>query len=206
MEQPFVNIHTHHPVEEGELTISTVGIHPWSAAKCSIDREEDVATKKELEAAFAQVDAVGEIGLDFAAEVDCEAQKRLFVAQLKLAKKHKKPVVLHCVKAFEPTMEILANFPLAAVIFHGFIGSVQQMNQAVERGYYISFGERTFASPKTLKALREAPLDRIFFETDMSEEDSIDEIYDRATKYRMESVEELQAATFANYKRIFPNK
>ncbi len=206
MEYPFVNIHTHHPIEEGELTISTVGIHPWSAAKCSIDRDEDIATKKELEAAIEQVDAVGEIGLDFAADVDREAQKRLFVAQLKLAKKHKKPVVLHCVKAFEPTMEILAKFPLVAVIFHGFIGSVQQMNQAVERGYYISFGERTFDSPKTLKALREAPLEQTFFETDMSEEDSIDEIYERATKQRMESVEELQRATFESYKKIFPNR
>ncbi len=203
---PYVNIHTHFAVEEGEVTISAVGVHPWSAERCSLAGEAGLVTKKELEGAIASVDAIGEIGLDFAAEVDREAQKSLFVAQLKLAKKHKKPVVLHCVKAFEPTMELLKTFHLPAVIFHGFIGSVQQMNQAVERGYYVSFGERTFASPKSLKALREAPLERLFFETDMSEEDSIEDIFERASKYRMESVDELKKATYESYKYIFPDK
>ncbi len=96
MNYPFVNIHTHFAVEDCELTISTVGIHPWSAAKCNFNAD----AKKELEKAVAQVDAVGEIGLDFATDVDREAQRELFTAQLKLAKRHRKPVVLHCVKAF----------------------------------------------------------------------------------------------------------
>ncbi len=196
---PFVNLHTHSP-KLGEPTIQCVGIHPWQAEQHNLT---DTNERKALEAEVATAQAVGEIGLDFAAEVDREAQRELFVAQLKLAKKHKRVVVLHCVKAFEPTMQILSTFPLRGVIFHGFIGSMQQMNEAVERGYYISFGERTFASPKTLRALRECPLERLFIESDTSST-PIEEIYEMISKQRMESVDELREAVFENYKRLNP--
>ncbi|MFI3249026.1 MAG: TatD family hydrolase [Rikenellaceae bacterium] len=199
MEYTYVNIHTHNENDEAS-PITTVGIHPWSAEQHNL---KDPQIKKLFEQDLSSADAVGEIGLDFAAEVDRESQKELFVIQLKLAKKHKKPIILHCVKAFEPTMQILSTFPIQGVIFHGFIGSAQQMNQAVERGYYMSFGERTFASPKTLKALRECPLDRLLLETDTANI-SIEEIYERVTKYRIEELDELKKAIYENYKRIFP--
>ncbi len=199
---PYINIHTHLPIESIHRTISAVGVHPYSAERFDITNSE---SRRELEQAIEQVDAVGEIGLDYSTEVNREAQKSLFIGELKLAKKHSKPVVLHCVKAFEPTMELLSTFRLKGVIFHGFIGSLQQMNQALERGYYISFGERTFASPKTLKALRECPLERLFAETDMSDI-TIEQVYERLSKYRMESPEELRKALWENYTRLFPHK
>ncbi|MFI3258863.1 MAG: TatD family hydrolase [Rikenellaceae bacterium] len=201
MEFNYINIHTHNQ-NEGELTISTVGVHPWSAEEHNLT---DGDVKRQFEADVEAADAVGEIGLDYAAEVDREEQQRLFVMQLKIAKKHRKPVVLHCVKAFEPTMQTLSTFPLRAVIFHGFIGSVAQMNQATEKGYYISFGERTFASPKTVKAVKECPVDRLLLETDTSSV-SIEEIYAKISKLRIESVEELREAIYKNYNKIFPNK
>lgn len=70
------------------------------------------------------------------------------------------------------------------------------------RGYCLSFGERTFASPKTLAALRETPLSQLFLETDDSPV-SIAEIYARAAEAKGIPVEELQRATLDNYKRIF---
>ncbi len=197
MEYPYVNIHTHHP-KEGEVTISTLGIHPWDAEQHDLGNAEQ---KRAFESAIAEVNAVGEIGLDFSCDVDREAQRRVFVEQMKVAKKHRKAVVLHCVKAFEPTMELLSTFPLRVVIFHGFIGSAQQMNQAIERGYYISYGERTFSSPKTLKALRETPLDRLLLETDTAPI-YIEEIYRKISALRMESVEELREAIYNNYQKI----
>ncbi len=197
MSSPYIDIHTHSP-KEGVPTIQTIGIHPWQAEEHDLTDPDE---KRSLESDIAPSQAVGEIGLDFAADVDREAQQELFVAQLKIAKKHKKVVVLHSVRAFEPMMQILSTFPLRGVIFHGFIGSMQQMNEAIERGYYISFGERTFASPKTLKALRECPVDRLFIETDTSST-PIEEIYEAISKYRMESVDELREAIYNNYKRL----
>lgn len=197
----YIDIHTHSELSE-TISITTAGIHPWQAEEHGVETPEQ---RRALETQIIEADAVGEIGLDFAAEVDREAQRTLFFEQLKLAKKHRKPVVLHCVKAFEATMQTLSTFPLAGVIFHGFIGSVQQMNQATERGYYISFGDRTFASPKTLKALRECPLERLFIESDTAAI-PIEEIYTKISKYRMESVEELREAVYKNFNIIFPNR
>ncbi|MFI3305733.1 MAG: TatD family hydrolase [Rikenellaceae bacterium] len=201
MTKPYVNIHTHNDAA-GASTITTLGVHPWDAENHTLT---DPEVKRTFESEIDKVDAVGEIGLDFAADVDRDAQERLFILQLKLAKKHRKPIVLHCVKAFEPTMQILSTFPIRGVIFHGFVGSVQQLNQAIDRGYYISFGERTFASPKTLKALRECPLERLLLETDMGQT-SIEEIYAKISKLRLESVDELREALYRNYLSIFPQK
>lgn len=197
MDYPYIDIHTHN-LESSALTTTAVGIHPWDAEEHDLSNPDE---RRELEPLIASSQIVGEIGLDFAAEVDREAQRELFVAQLKLAKKHKKVVMLHSVRAFDATMQTLSTFPLVGVIFHGFIGSMQQMNAAVERGYYISFGERTFASPKTLKALRECPLDRLFIETDTSST-SIEDLYESVAKYRIESVDELKRATYESYQRL----
>ncbi|MFR9650460.1 MAG: TatD family hydrolase [Rikenellaceae bacterium] len=203
----MIDIHTHNPVEEGTTTISAAGIHPWSAeesAFCSDDKERYSAIRKELIAAAEQVDAIGEIGLDFAADVNREAQRKLFIEQLKIATKCRKPVIIHSVRAFDDVMEILSTFRLK-VIFHGFIGSAQQMNRAVDRGYFISYGARTFDSPKTVKALRETPLEMLFIETDTSKV-AIEEVYEKVVSIRMESLEELVAAIENNFTKIFDVK
>lgn len=99
-------------------------------------------------------------------------------------------------------MRELAACQPRAVIFHGFIGSPEQARQALDKGYFLSFGERAFASPKTLAALRTTPLWQLFLETDESET-PIEEIYARAAAATGVGVDELKAATTANYERIF---
>ena len=121
---------------------------------------------------------------------------------LALAHERQMPVVLHCVKAFEPVMRELDACRPRAVIFHGFIGSPEQARRAVGKGYYLSFGLRAFASPKTLESLRETPLSQLFLETDDSDV-PIEEIYARAAKVKGVTPEELRRATLENYGRIF---
>ena len=187
------DIHTHNAHTQAQ-TIDTVGIHPWHAL------EADISV---VEAAVAEVDAVGEIGMDFACDVPKEVQMAIFRAQLTLAERHKKAVVLHCVRAFEEVVKVLSEYRLRAVIFHGFVGSVEQAQRAVAQGFYLSFGERTFRSPKTIEALRFTPLSRIFVETDESTT-PIEEIYARIAELRGISTAELIAATEENFRRIFP--
>lgn len=88
------------------------------------------------------------------------------------------------------------------MIFHGFIGSPEQARQALAKGYCLSFGERTFASPKALAALRGTPLSQLFLETDDSPV-PIAEIYARAAEAKGVPEEVLQRAILDNYKRIF---
>ena len=102
-------------------------------------------------------------------------------------------------------MKILSEYDLRAVIFHGFIGSVQQAERAVSRGYYLSFGVGAFRSPKTLEALRLMPLDRLFVETDESEV-GIENVYERVAQARGVELEELKYKLEENYKKIFDIK
>ena len=99
-------------------------------------------------------------------------------------------------------MQLLKDYSLKAVIFHGFIGSVEQAQRAVKQGYYLSFGARTEGSKKTIEALRVTPLDRLFVETDEAEV-TIEAMYQTIARLRDIEVEELKRATAANYKRIF---
>ncbi len=194
MTAQFVNIHTHRPTGQG-IELRTAGIHPWHA---------DTEAVSSLLPLAGDVQAIGETGLDYFRGAPRDKQLEAFRAQLVLAEKAGLPVVLHCVKAFEPVMEELALHKLRAVIFHGFIGSPEQAERAVKQGYYLSFGERSFLSPKTVKAFCDTPLDRIFLETDDTDI-TIERIYARATVIRSLSMEALKKTIQQNYERIFKN-
>ncbi len=187
-----IDIHTHNAQTHAQ-TIKTLGVHPWHALNGDISA---------VEAGAVGVDAIGEVGLDFACDVPRERQISLFRAQLAIAERVGKPVVLHCVRAFEEVMKILSEHRLSAVIFHGFIGSKEQAQRAVSEGYYLSFGERTFHSPKTVEAMRSTPLSHLFVETDESTT-PIEEIYTKIAALRGISTTELSIATKENFSRIF---
>ena len=192
---PYVNIHTHRPTGSG-IELRTEGVHPWDA---------DMQLVATLGEQLSDAQAVGETGLDFVHGPSREVQTEALRAQLRLARERGLPVVLHCVRAFEPLMRELAACEPRAVIFHGFIGSPEQVRRALAKGYFLSFGERAFASPKTLAALRETPLSQLFLETDDSPV-PIEEIYARAAEARGVPTEVLQRATLANYERIFETR
>ncbi len=189
---PYINIHTHRNVEN-QISIECVGVHPYQA--------ED-GTKLSLGSILPSTEAIGEIGLDFSRPISREKQENLFKEQLSIAEQLTLPVVIHSVRAMDRTFEILKGFSLPAVIFHGFIGSEHQAKEAVKRGYFLSFGHRCFASPKTLSALRSTPLVNIFFETDEADI-SIEEIYLQAAKYRTENLDEIKDQIYKNYTKIF---
>ncbi len=191
---PYINIHTHFCWGDA-LSIHTVGIHPYMAAaeRVPLLRDEQITPS---------IEAIGEVGLDFSRDIDRLAQEKLFIDQLELAQRYNLPVVIHCVRAFERVMNILSSYSLRAVIFHGFIGSKEQARLAVNRGYYLSFGHRTFSSPKTVEALKEIPLYNMFFETDESRV-PIEDIYALAVECREGSMEDIKEKIYNNFTRIF---
>ncbi|MBR0330062.1 MAG: TatD family hydrolase [Alistipes sp.] len=187
---PFVDIHTH--LATDAVTILTVGVHPWQAADGKLPSTDEIAS----------AEAVGEIGLDKASGVDFSLQMVQFQAQLRLAEAYRKPVVLHVVRAYEEVLKTLDEVQLPAVIFHGFIGSPELAERLIRRGFYLSFGERTFRSSKTQEALRRVPLARLFIETDESRM-PLAEIYEKAAEAKGITCEELQQATYENYLKLF---
>ena len=186
----LVDIHTHHP-HAGVLSPTMAGIHPWDA-----ERGRDLPD-------FTHCDIIGETGLDFACEVDRVTQERLFRAHLEAAERLQKPIVLHTVRAFEPTIKILADYNIKGIVFHGFTGSEQQAREALRRGYYLSFGDRSLRSTKTRQAIASTPLDRLFCETDDNASLDIAEVYAEVSEIKGVSFAELEKEIYENYKRLF---
>ena len=211
MQNQFIDIHTHKHYTDGTTyifscaigkdrpptdgTLFSAGIHPWAAGH--VDLLASIGYLR-----TAPIVAVGEIGLDYAIDTTHDLQKEVFEAQLSIAGQRKLPVIIHCVRAHNDVLSTLKEYDLKTVIFHGYIGSPEQTETIIERGCYLSFDERSLASPKTVESLRSAPLDRIFAETDDSEV-PVSVIYKRIAELRGMTEEELQGIICENFKRIF---
>ena len=143
------------------------GVHPHEAKDAG---EGDLETIEHL-AADARNVAIGEIGLDYHYDFSPRAdQRRLFAAQLELAVRLGKLVVIHTREAFDETMAILreAGVDGRRVVFHCCTEPVANIRRAVAYGAAVSFsGIVTF---KNTGSLREGaaivPAERLLIETD----------------------------------------
>jgi TatD DNase family protein len=144
--------------------LATVGVHPHDAAKAT----PDTFTRLEELLARPKVVALGEIGLDYHYDFSPrEVQREVFAEQLRIAVRHHKPIVIHTREAWDDTLALL-NEHSATGIMHCFTGNVEQAEQSLALGFYISFGGVvTFPKATELhEAARTVPLDRILIETD----------------------------------------
>jgi TatD DNase family protein len=153
--------------EAHENVFHTAGIHPHDAK----DANEAALAQIEQLAARDKCVAVGEIGLDYHYDFSPrDDQQRAFAAQLELAKRIGKPIVIHTREAFDDTLAILAeaNVGDQTVIFHSFTDGAAAVRRLLDIGAVVSYsGIATF---KTAGDLREGALlvpdDRILIETD----------------------------------------
>jgi len=152
--------------ERFENMYATVGIHPHYAEDVTAD---DMVELKKL-AKSEKVVAIGETGLDYHYNSSLhEDQIQVFAEHLKIASELSLPVIVHCRKAFDETMDILKRFgDVKKVVFHCFSGSLEQAKIVLDKGFYISFtGVVTFKNAeRTCQAAKIVPLDRLMLETD----------------------------------------
>jgi TatD DNase family protein len=149
-------------VEEHGGVYGVAGLHPHEAAS-----DFDADTLERL-LNHPKIVAVGEIGLDYYRDyAPRDAQTKLFIYQLGLAKRARLPVVIHNRAADEDTVSILRQWFDGTVVLHCF-SSPPLLAEAVERGWYVSFaGNVTYANAEDLRdAARAVPAELILAETD----------------------------------------
>ncbi len=206
----FIDLHTHAQHTDSLCVISyevgsgkpfpdsdfvSAGVHPWDAEK--VDMNDAV---RFLET--AQVAAIGEIGLDFSRDIDRGRQEEVFRAQLEVAARRGLPVILHCVRAHNEILRILPEYHLKAVVFHGYTGSKELTATITGKGYYISLGERSLESDKTIESIRRTDAGFMFAETDTSDI-PIEAIYNSIAVIKKVEVTELKTLIYNNFKKIF---
>ena len=150
-----------------------LGIHPMCVPQA---RDEDLDA---LDAALTEhrddprLVAVGEIGLDFFVPALCEPamrerQTRFYRAQLRLARRHGLPVILHVRRSADPLLAALRELPVAGGIAHAFNGSAQQAQAFLDLGFKLGFGGAVTFDPalKLRRLAAELPLSALVMETD----------------------------------------
>lgn len=172
----LLDIHTHDTdiVVPGESIVSvepprfmpvegvyySVGIHPWRIME-TVPEDWDCLQKA---LSHPMVCAVGEAGLDKLTEADMEVQKEVFIRQILLSEAVGKPLIIHCVRAFNELVELKRKYhPRMPWVVHGFRNNLHIARRLMDEGIYFSLGERYQA-----EVLRQMPLDRLLTETDVS--------------------------------------
>ncbi len=216
----YIDFHTHKTVVEtnvfsicshsvvghmaGAGLYRSVGLHPWDIAK--VDVEKAMA---EVEKLLNRDDVlmVGECGLDRCIAMPMAVQQQVFEHHVQLAERYSKPLVIHCVRAFD---ELLAMHkrckPQQPWVVHGFANNADIARRLTEKGILMSFGRNLLASKgnaaKVLAQMHDVPF---FLETDDSPL-SITEMYAKAAEVLQTDEYELQSMVQHSLEKILNRK
>jgi len=118
-----------------------LGIHPLYVERAADEDLERLSDALRDCKDDPRLVAVGEIGLDhFVPGLNRERQERFYAAQLKLARAHGLPVILHVRRSADGLLKHLRRIEVSGGIAHAFNGSDAQAQQFVGRGFKLGFG------------------------------------------------------------------
>ena len=170
------------------------GIHPWYSedSKTQMDYLREIA-------ANSRIVAIGETGLDKLKGPSFDMQIPVFKEHIVLSENIKKPVIIHCVKAWDELIKVKRELkPSQLWIIHGYRGKPGLTKMLVREGFYFSVGENI-----NIDSMQFIPINRMFCETDAGEM-NIKDIYIQASHAlnidKIEFVENISE----NVKRVFP--
>lgn len=209
---PYIDVHTHRRTSvEGVFELFnivvgrddfatdlpfTAGIHPWFTAEDTELQYNELKSYADQEAALA----IGECGLDKICQTDWGLQEQFFRRQLDLALHLNKPVIIHCVRAYQEVLAILKN-RRQTVVFHGFNKNIVLARQILQQGHYLSLGTDIMRGYMD-EFIQTLPLDKVFLETDGKPIPIID-IYAYFCTARKINLSELRGQLTANFERVF---
>jgi TatD DNase family protein len=211
----YFNLHTHkftnqdtvlelvnqYPQEfDPAISFYSIGIHPWYIDEQRLESDLLIIESKLQEPNCL---ALGECGLDKRIEIPLELQQKVFEKQLLLAQKKNKPVVIHCVAAFQEVIATKKRLKITVpMIIHGFSKNKQVAKELIDNGFYISFGKYLLRNPELETVFEMIPNDRFFLETDTVEE-GIEDVYALAANYKKWSMEVLKQQINSNFATVF---
>jgi len=191
------------------------GLHPTHVKE---NFEEELRfVERQLEAHTYY--AIGEIGIDLYWDRSfLEQQVTAFRHQIRLAKKHGLPIVIHCRESFEEIFAVLEDEkgPDLKGIFHCFTGSLEQAHTVINYGMKLGIGGvLTFKNGRINTFMDQIELRHLVLETDApylapapyrgkrNESAYLVEIARRLAALHQKSLDEIAAITTQNSKEVF---
>lgn len=210
----YINIHTHYlSIKSNVKSVLNVypeelphkglwfstGIHPWYLKRGYEKEIQDI--KEHLK--NPKCIAIGECGLDKNIKVDFSFQKEVFKQHIQLSEKHKKPLIIHCVKSYNEIIQLKKEYkPTQKWLIHGFNKRLKIVELLVENDILMSYGTALLTNKSTQNSFVHTPLEFIFLETDNTSV-SIAKIYEKAAEIKQISVEKLTLHLHLNFKKYF---
>lgn len=178
----------------------TFGIHPWFLTETN--HKQLMSSVKDI-VPLPNIVAIGEAGFDKLRGPSPELQRKIFEEQAVIAEALAKPVIIHCVRAWE---ELLASQkrlrPKSPWLIHGFRGKKELAGQLLSKGMYISFWFDFVMRSESANLIRSLPKNRMFLETDGADTD-IREIYGKVAADLDLPIDELKAVMTNNFIDFF---
>ncbi len=150
-----------------------LGIHPQALPELPPGDDDRHLAELDVLLGRGGAVAVGECGLDGPSIADgagLDRQEAVLRGHLALARRHRLPVILHCLRAHEPMLALLERegLPEAGGVLHSFSGSAEQAQPFAALGLHFSFaGPLTYeGARKPVAAARAVPRERLLVETD----------------------------------------
>ena len=157
-------------MEKYPFVYGAFGIHPDDAEKMTEETLEEIRRLSRLPKAVA----IGEIGLDYywhKEEHEHEIQKKMFLAQMEIAREEKLPFMVHSRDAAKDTLDLVKDCMKGGMyggIIHCFSYGKEMAREYLDMGLYLGIGGVvTFKNAKKLKeVVAYAPLEQLVLETD----------------------------------------
>lgn len=157
-------------MEKYPFVYGAVGVHPDDASQMTQDTLDEICRLSRMD----KMVAIGEIGLDYywhKEEHEHEIQKKMFRAQMEIAREAQMPFMIHSREAAKDTLDIVKDCMKGGMyggIIHCFSYAKEMAREYLDMGLYLGIGGVvTFKNAKKLKEVVEyAPLDQIVLETD----------------------------------------
>jgi TatD DNase family protein len=211
----YYNVHTHPHAQDNDVLFIenlyknfdlniqekkvSMGLHPWYLKAENLEEQLDELRNN---AVRPEVLAIGECGLDKLSDTAWTLQVQAFQSQTDLAAALRKPLIIHCVRAFHEVLAMLQDVRVP-VIFHGVNNKLSLIQPVINRGYYLSFGKSLLGfNEAILNAFRETPLEQVFLETDDADID-IKEIYRSAARIKDIPEKEIVLQLEKNFTNVF---
>jgi TatD DNase family protein len=176
----------------------TYGIHPWFLKE---NNYKNLLLSVERFVSHPDIIAIGEAGFDRLKGPSPEIQRIVFEKQIVIAEEFRKPVVIHCVRAWEELLAVHKKLkPKMPWLIHGFRGNAELADQLLSKGMFLSFWFEFILREESGDLLRHLPLDRIFLETDGADID-IRSVYNKVAADRNISVDELKSIILKNFNK-----
>ncbi len=178
----------------------TFGIHPWFLTENNHTR---LISSVEKSVNHPNIAAIGEAGFDRLRGPSSDLQRKVFVEQVAIAETLKKPVIIHCVKAWDELLSVQKKLrPKTTWMIHGYRGNVELAGQLLSKGFYLSIWFDFAIRPESATLLNSIPKEKIFLETDGADID-IRDIYSKVSVDLGMTVNELKSIILNNFKEFF---